>query len=230
MYLRSLPVLAAAALLLTGPASVRAGDGTAPARREAPGGAPGVLVAQAEEEYEPGASDAPAAPSPSPSAQPGSTPPAQAPAPPFADEPRTAQRSPVPPGQWVYTQQYGWIWMPYADEYTWVPPDGYGEPYAYVYYPVAGWTWIVAPWVWGVGPWPHFGFRGPVSFAWYRHGWWRSPWRWHFAPGFAFHGVRPLPPHGGLVFRGAPARAVVVPHAAPRAGGRGVVVGGGRHR
>ena len=37
----------------------------------------------------------------------------------------------VPPGQWIYTQQYGWIWMPYGDAYAYVPPAGYGAPYAY---------------------------------------------------------------------------------------------------
>src|ERR1700694_2639861 len=60
-------------------------------------------------------------------------------------------------GQWVYTQQYGWVWMPYGDAYSYVPPDGEGEPYEYVYYPSYGWTWGVGPWVWGYGPLPEFG-------------------------------------------------------------------------
>ncbi len=111
-------------------------------------------------------------------------------------------------GQWVYTQQYGWVWMPYGDGYTYVPPSGEGEPYEYVYYPSYGWTWVVAPWVWGWGPWPYFGVVGPWHFGWYGHGWWRSPWRWHFRPtpfhgGFASRGFRPAPFRGGPgAFRG----------------------------
>src|SRR6266545_478148 len=88
------------------------------------------------------------------SAPPTSEPPAQAPPPapsqtppPPAQEGRTTGA--VPPGQWVYTQQYGWVWMPYASTYTYAPPDGYGTPYEYVYYPAYGWAWVVAPWVWG---------------------------------------------------------------------------------
>src|SRR6266545_3263510 len=56
------------------------------------------------------------------SAPPTSEPPAQAPPPapsqtppPPAQEGRTTGT--VPPGQWVYTQQYGWVWMPYASIY-----------------------------------------------------------------------------------------------------------------
>src|SRR5574341_214239 len=87
----------------------------------------------------------------------------------------------APAGQWVYTQQYGWIWMPYADAYTYAPANGYGVPYAYVYYPAYScWTWIAAPWVWGFGLWPFFGAFGPVRFAWYGHGWWRYPHRFHY--------------------------------------------------
>lgn len=103
----------------------------------------------------------------------------------------------IPDGQWVYTQQYGWIWMTYADAYAYVPPEGYGEPLEYVYYPSYGWTWIAAPWVWGVGPWPHFGPRGPKRFAWYSHEYWRRPSRWQYRPaperGGVARGVRPAP-------------------------------------
>ncbi|HXJ80872.1 MAG TPA: hypothetical protein VMS64_19610 [Candidatus Methylomirabilis sp.] len=151
---------------------------------------------------------------PPPMAEP--PPPSQTPAPP-SQPPAVAQ--PELPGQWIYTQQYGWIWMPYADAYTSIPPGGSGEPYAYVYYPSQGWTWVVAPWVWGIGPWPYFGAYGPARFAWYGHGWWRSPWRWHYAPvayrGFAVHGVRPAPhvgfaPHA--VVRPAVSRSRAVVH------------------
>jgi hypothetical protein len=141
----------------------------------------------------------------------------------------------VPEGQWVYTQQYGWVWMPYGDAFTYVPPDGYGEPYEYVYATPYGWTWVVAPWVWGWGPWPFFGVHGAFRFAWFGHGWWRSPWRWHFQHvpfhgvhgGFAFHGIRAAPVRGGPVMRGAPVGRAFV----GRAGGGGGHVGGsGRGR
>ena len=135
------------------------------------------------------------------------TAPVAAPEPPAT--PAAPPESPAPPsGQWAYTQQYGWLWMPYGDAYTSLPPDGDGEPYEYVYYPSLGWTWVVAPWIWGFGPWPFFGIHGPYAFGWYGHGWWRSPWRWHFRPGpfaggFAFHGVRPAPAHGFSPFAGS---------------------------
>ncbi len=141
------------------------------------------------------APEAEAPPSPPP-AEPPPAPPSRTPPAPPGEKQAPAARS-VPPGQWVYTSQYGWVWMPYADAYTSIPPDGYGTPYVYVYYPAYGWTWLVAPWIWGWGPWPHFGIYGPWRFAWYGDGWWRYPWRWHFAPapfpGFGFHGVRPAP-------------------------------------
>jgi len=161
---------------------------------------------------------------PSPGSAPAETPPAP-PAKPPAPPPkaRAADAQTAPSGQWVYTQQYGWVWMPHGDAYSYVPPDGYGEPYEYVYYPAYGWTWVVAPWIWGFGPWPYFGVFGPAHFGWFGHGWWRSPWRWHFRPapfrgGFAFHGFRPAPVRGGFVMRGA-------------TGGRGFVghAGGGGH-
>lgn len=122
----------------------------------------------------------------------------------------------APAGQWVHTRQYGWIWMPYGESYTSVPASGYGEPYQYVYYPAyRAWTWIVAPWVWGIGPWPYFGAYGPVRFAWYGHGWWRTPSRWSFAP--RGHGGGLGPPG----FRPAPYRGVVAPHVMPWRGGFG---------
>ncbi len=118
-------------------------------------------------------------------------------------------------GQWVYTEQYGWIWMPYSDAYMSVPADGYGQPYQYVYYPAySAWTWVVAPWIWGIGPWPYFGAWGPVHYAWYGHGWWRTPHAWHYGPrpfhgGYAVYGARPVPYRGGYA----------LPHvAAPRGG------------
>lgn len=115
-------------------------------------------------------------------------PPEQPPAPPVQQQ-VSSQSSQT--GQWVYTQQYGWVWMPYGDTYSYVPPSGEGEPYEYVYYPDYGWTWIGAPWVWGLGPWPYFGLWGPGRFGWYTHGWWRTPALWHYRLGF----------HGGFTGR-----------------------------
>jgi hypothetical protein len=113
--------------------------------------------------------------------------------------PRAAGSGAVPPGQWVYTEQYGWLWMPYSEAYTYAPA-GAVDPYMYVYYPTVGWTWLVAPWVWGWGPSPFFGFYTPWRFAWFGH-------VGHFHPGFfrpfRGHGVRPVPPRGGFVRGGA---------------------------
>ncbi len=163
-----------------------------------------------------------APPSTPPSELPPALPSEGPPAPPAQPQ---AQPS-LPPGQWVYTQQYGWIWMPYSDDYTYSPPGGYGEPYVYGYYPAYGWMWLAAPWVWGFGPWPFFGVFGPVRFAWYVHGWWRYPARWHYAPvyrsGAGYGGVRTAPYYrGGGGYR-------VGPRPVPYRGGGSPYVGGGR--
>jgi hypothetical protein len=76
---------------------------------------------------------------------------------------------PASQGQWVYTDQYGWIWMPFAQSYTYLPTTG-AVPQMYVYYPSVGWTWVVAPWVWGLGPQPYFGVVGPARFVWWGRG------------------------------------------------------------
>ena len=169
---------------------------------------------------------------PLPTESPQANPPAT-PAPPVQH--RTPATASSAQGQWVYTQQYGWVWMPYGETYTYVPPDGYGEPYEYVYYPPYGWTWLAAPWVWGWGPWPYFGAYGAIRFAWYAHGWWRSPWRWHFAHvpfagvhgGSVFHGIRSAPLRAGPFMRGVPARGFVG-HPGGHAGGAGLRRGGHR--
>ncbi|HEX9401946.1 MAG TPA: hypothetical protein VF912_17685 [Anaeromyxobacter sp.] len=205
------------AFLLLPPALARSGDapdpgGSEPQASPPQSAGPEQVLPPAEE---PAPQQAPPAP---PSAIPPAPPRAQAPAP---------QQAPVPPGQWVYTAQYGWIWMPYSDAYTYAPPNGYGEPYMYVYYPVYGWTWLAAPWVWGWGPWPAFGLRGPAFFAWYGWGGWRQPWRTHFHPGVAPYRPPPyrfapgarLPLRSGAV---APPRAYVPRgHAAAPARGGG---------
>jgi hypothetical protein len=142
----------------------------------------------------------------------------QAPAPPPAATyvaPPTPPVSPAPQtiqpeeqhGQWVKTEDSGWIWVP--DETTTYDVDG--VPYAYLYTPVYGWTWYASPWgfgpfvygPWISRPWP-FGFRawgyGPGGWGW-REGSWRGgrfnggAWHWgggrvpgghggHFGGGF----------------------------------------------
>jgi hypothetical protein len=159
---------------------------------------PRVAHAQSEE----GAVAAPAEPMPPPTAQDTSPAPSAAPAwnAPSAQAPAQDSQS-APTGQWVHTDQYGWIWMPYGSSYSYAPADGSGEPYMYVYYPVVGWSWVVAPWLWGWGPLPYFGVYGGLRFAWYGHGW-----------GLGWRGFRPVAFRNGVPFRGvrsAPFRASV---------------------
>jgi len=100
---------------------------------------------------------------------------APAPAPPQAAPPAAA-----PSGQWVNTDQYGWLWMPYDRQYTYVPADLRAFPDMYVYYPAYGWRWVVAPWVYGYGPAPYWGTSGPRYFVWYSRPWFRvgGYWGW----------------------------------------------------
>jgi len=100
-----------------------------------------------------------------PPADPPPAPPMENAAPPQYQAEAPAQQPP-PPGQWVYTSQYGWVWMPYGDAYTHAPTNG-ADPSMFVYYPAVGWRWVVAPWVLGWGPMPYFGVSGPSRFGWY---------------------------------------------------------------
>jgi len=134
----------------------------------------------------------PSAPPPPPGAPPAEAAPLPEPPPPQLAPPpgEIAQPAPVPgvppqaaagpAGQWVYTNQYGWLWMPYGQEYTYVPADTQAFPDQYVYYPAYGWRWIVAPWVYGYGPSPYWGAPGPRYFVWYSRPWFRvgGYWGW----------------------------------------------------
>jgi hypothetical protein len=117
----------------------------------------------------------PPAPANAPAAQPPPAPPQDAP----TGEGAAAATEPPPPashwvysypqGQWVYTAEYGWIWVPAgAASY-----EAEGTPYAYLYTPGFGWTWYISPWGWG--PY-HYG-------VWVRHPWrpagWRGTWVAH---------------------------------------------------
>ena len=133
---------------------------------------------------------------PAPSAQPMETH-AQAPsagspiAAPIAPAP-SVPGAPPPAGQWTYTQQYGWLWMPYDQRYTYVV-DSASLAYEYVWYPTFGWSWVVAPWVLGLGVTPFWGVGGPVRFAWYSHPWFRVGTA-HLRPTWG----RGLAPRGGF--------------------------------
>jgi len=150
-------------------------------------------------------------------------PPAQD-APPLPPEaytpPQQSYAAPAPapvvsgPGQWVYTGQYGWVWMPYGAAYTSLPA-GDAYPDLYVYWPSVGWRWVEAPWVWGIGPRPYFGSDGWARYGWYGHGY----GRWY---GFTGHG----PSWAGRGYGGWSRlyAAYSAPHpvvAAPRPGGFG---------
>jgi hypothetical protein len=142
-------------------------------------------------------------------------PPDQAPPPaPSQDQTQTPAQptSPAPQagGQWVYTAQYGWVWVP-SDASTTTVGE---QPYAYLYTPSYGWTWYNSPWGFGApyfyGPrvWGHPYFGG-------------RPYR--YAPGAVLRpnvwvgprvGAPYAVPHGGGVFHG---------------GGGGFHGGGGGH-
>ncbi len=84
-------------------------------------------------------------------------------------------------GEWVYTSENGWIWVPAGA----VTMDAEGVPYTYLYTPASGWTWYLSPWGWG--PY-HYG-------PWVRHTWRPSGWHggWVAHP----HVVVRLGGHGG---------------------------------
>jgi hypothetical protein len=113
--------------------------------------------------------------------------------------------APAPSGQWVYTNQYGWIWSPYDSNYTYVA--GPGAAYTFAFYPHFGWRWMASPWVLGVGPSPFWGRLGPSRYAWYGHpgfrgfaprgGWYGRPGvRVGMSAGLAYHPVYRAAPHG----------------------------------
>lgn len=104
--------------------------------------------------------------------QPPSPQPQDLPPPPPEDLPPVPQEQvAVPPqqpaatGQWIFTAQYGWIWMPYGDEYVSPASSDAYAPYAYVYHPPRGWIWLAAPWINGWGVLPQFGVQSGI-----RHG------------------------------------------------------------
>jgi hypothetical protein len=85
-------------------------------------------------------------------------------------------------GQWVFTGQYGWVFMPYGDQYVDRGITAQVEsPFAFVYVPSDGWGWVAAPWLWGWGTYPYFGASDPSRLAWYR---------WLYDGGYGWGGYR----------------------------------------
>lgn len=108
-------------------------------------------------------------------------------------------------GQWVFTGQYGWVFMPYGNQYIYEGTVADPHPYAFVFLPSYGWRWVMAPWVWGWGPYPCFGQVGPLRFGWYL-GLFHSGWGWgRYRGGEPAAGNRPAPrdePHDGRAIGG----------------------------
>ena len=101
-------------------------------------------------------------------------PPSAAPAPPDAAQTQAE-------GQWVYTDRYGWIWVPAGSEAA----TANAQPYVYLYAPTYGWNWFLSPWGFGpyrAGPWIHAVHAGP---------WPRAPYRYYTGPSvwYGYHGV-----------------------------------------
>lgn len=171
-----------------------------------------VAIPAARAQQEPGYVPEPAAdPQYEQVAQPPTAPPQVLPPPPPAQPPQTAYApaapaapAPVPEGEWVFTQQYGWVWMPYAGDYVSVPQVAGALPQAYVYAPAYGWSWVAAPWVFHWGVRPYWGARGPVRFVWARPGYYRAPlWRPRAAVFVGPRVVHPVAgPHWGGGWRG----------------------------
>lgn len=95
------------------------------------------------------------------------TQPAQAAAP--ASAPPASWVYSYPTGQWVYTADRGWLWVPAGTTTTAVE----GVPYAYMYTPAFGWTWYISPWGWGP-----YRYGGWVAHPWHPAGW-RGGWVAH---------------------------------------------------
>ena len=162
MRVADLPLPFAAALLFAGC------GGAAPYQPPTlppPPGPPIVIPAEEPAPSRPAVTEAQAEP---PSTTPAAAPPLQ---------PYVAPPPPTPPppgytrGEWIHTEDLGWLWVP--GESSTVTYDD--VPYAYMYTPSYGWTWYVSPW--GVG-------------AYYRGGWARHPWHPH-----GWGGVWVAPPH-----------------------------------
>lgn len=143
------------------------------------------------------------APAPPPPMAAAPEPPAETPPPPsdapVYDPNATPEAAPPPAewtrdypgGRWVYTIDYGWIWIPTQAQSVTVET----VPYAYLYTPTYGWTWYVSPW----------GFGAYTFGPWVRHVWRPAGWHhgWVAHPRVIVHVQRAhaMPMHGGGHFR-----------------------------
>jgi hypothetical protein len=121
-------------------------------------------------------------------------------------------------GEWVYTPQYGWTWVPYGSTALTVG----AQPYVYLFAPSYGWRWFVSPW--GIGPF-HYGAWGWGPRWGPRYAPPRGLAGFHYAPGAGARGVYTPRAYGGSV-HGAPIHA----GGAGRAYGGAHFGGGGHHR
>ena len=146
---------------------------------------------------------APIPPTPQPTDNPQPTLVPQPPAPPQQTAPTPGLTAEVPQGQWVFTQQYGWVYAPYAQAYTYVPQDA-ATAQMYVWRSGIGWAWLLSPWVFSAGPRPYWGNYGPRYYAWHARPWFRPhPGYYNAGPRFSpYHRIGPGPfharPHGGV--------------------------------
>lgn len=189
--------------------------------------APAAALAQ---DYEDGYADE----APPAEAQPTSPAPDLLPPPPPAVTSAPVAQAPVvqaPAGQWTYTSQYGWIFLPYDQAYTYVPADG-SYPLVYAYSPVYGWHWLTAPWVYSVGPRPYWGVYGYARFAWYTRPWFTVPSHYFHHRSHWHYRAAPVRGHGwGHAYRHEPSRhhaPAPTWHGGARPHGGGMHQGGGR--
>ena len=146
-------------------------------------------------------------------------PPLQPPSPPVGGLPTLAAVGVQPGGQWVFTGEYGWVYMPYGDQYVCQSAVDESQAYAFVYLPTRGWGWLTAPWIVGWGAYPFFGAYGPWNFGWYV-GLAQGGNGWHGNRG---HGRPTAPASGGVSNRTPPtpvAPRIIPPR--PRPGGAAV--------
>lgn len=83
-------------------------------------------------------------------------------------------------GEWIYTQNYGWVWKPYRSSVSGYPN---WSPYRFGHWrwiPIYGWTWVndepwgwatfhYGRWIWDNGYW----VWTPYSYYRWRRSWWR---------------------------------------------------------
>lgn len=103
-------------------------------------------------------------------------------------EPLLAPAEQPSSGQWVYTSQYGWVWMPYGDQYVYEPPrSGSSQPSDADEDLAYSSEWAAPPgsYVYPQGTYVVDAGAYPYSYVYYpAYGWtWViSPWIWGVGP------------------------------------------------